>query len=86
MQKSGGFLALLLVVVILCAPVKSVPETLFISESPQTACGDFASPNENGEVVDSEDGKEDSYQILAVVIVVVIVIFIIYCFSNADNK
>ena len=77
MQKSGGFIALLLVLAIILLPFGNSPENGY--ESPQIVCGDFSSQNETHE-------DNDTAKIIAFVIIVIIVIFIIHCITGSDNQ
>jgi len=78
MQKSGGFIALLLVIAIILS-FGSSPENGY--ESPQTVCGDSISQSET-----QEDNENDTSQFITVIIFVIIVIFIIYCITGSDNQ
>jgi len=82
-HTSGGFLVLLLVVVILFMPVRCSTEKSYITESPLVTCGDSASQQET--LDDCESENDDCSKFITVVIVVLIIIFIIYCFSNSSG-
>jgi Na+/H+ antiporter NhaC len=99
MEKSGLFIALLLVAAIFFLPFGNPQKTeviTIITESPQTVCGDSSSQNElqndEQEILENElhetenDNENDSAGIIAIVVVVIIIIFIIYCFTGADNQ
>jgi hypothetical protein len=81
MAKPNGFIALMLILAILCTPFDSAPDTGLASESPQELCGGSASPSEP-----HEDNEDSAAQVLAVVIAVIIVFFILYCITGADNQ
>ena len=78
MQKSSGFLILLLIVAIVLSP-PNPPGHGF--ESPLTAGGDSVTQSET-----LEDNGDDTAQTIAAVIFIIIVIFIIYRITGSDNQ
>jgi len=78
MQKPMGFIALLLVIAIIISPGNS-PENGYVTESPQTVCGDSIYQSETQE--DNESGN-----IIAFIVFVLIVIFVVYCITGSDNQ
>lgn len=76
MQKSGGLIALLLVVTLLLLPFKDISENTAVS--PQTVCGDTVTTEQT-------DTQDDAVKIVVIVVVVIIIIWFITSISDTPS-
>ena len=79
MQKSGGFIALLLVVSLLLLPIKDIDTNTIAPVSPQAYCGD---------TYDTQDdiSHEETIKALAVVVIIIVVLWILVCVYDEYNS
>ena len=79
MQKSGGLIALLLVVTLLLLPFKDISENNAVTVSPQTVCGDTVSTEQT-------DSQDDTIKIVVIVVVVIIIIWFIVSITDTQTN
>lgn len=78
MQKSGGLIALLLVVTLLLLPFKDISENSTKTVSSQTVCGDTVATEQT-------DSQDNTVKIVVIVVVVILIIWFITSISDTPS-
>jgi hypothetical protein len=87
-MKASG-LVFLLVAAVLMLPIRNVPHSGFVTESPRTVCGDSSALSEAAPHSAADSGIEsggDTVQIIVAVVVIIIIVYFISCIADTGSQ